>query len=46
MLQAGHVMVMAPMNSLQLCSPAQDMHQVKPVSIPAGLEEGLTSFIL
>lgn len=46
MLQSGHVMVIATMNSLQLCSPTQDMHQVKPVSIPAGLEEGLTSFIL
>lgn len=46
MPQSGHVMVIAPMNLLQLSFPAQDVHQIKPVSIPAGLEEGPTSFIL
>ena len=40
MPQSGHVMVIAPMNFLQLSSPTQDVHQIKPVSIPAGPEEG------
>lgn len=38
----GHGMAMALMSSQQLCLPAQDLHEIKSVNIPAWRGEEFT----